>query len=168
MCIRDSLTTINYNIARTLETKDLEKSQVLYQDILNEHPNYIAAKIRTLFFKFVNGNESIKDEMTNLAKMNDSDLEVRSFYAWYLKNTTLKNEKEKETSYNKDTLVKYDSHDLYALISLGNLYCLIAREGRKNVKSLKEQEKSKHSYLKAIQLFQKVLQIDPFLSLIHI
>lgn len=157
-----SLTTINYNIARTLETKDLEKSQVLYQDILNEHPNYIAAKIRTLFFKFVNGNESIKDEMTNLAKMNDSDLEVRSFYAWYLKNTTLKNEKEKETSYNKDTLVKYDSHDLYALISLGNLYCLIAREGRKNVKSLKEQEKSKHSYLKAIQLFQKVLQIDPF------
>ncbi|CCD26148.2 Ctr9p NDAI_0G03710 [Naumovozyma dairenensis CBS 421] len=159
-----TLITVNYNIARSLESEpeNITKAQELYEDILSKHPNYISAKIRNLFYKYLNHVEDpkmIENEMESLNDNNESNLEIRSFYSWFLKkNTTTQKREEKQTSYNKDTLVKYDSHDLYALISLGNLYCIIGRECRKNVK---EQEKSKHSYLKSIQLFQKVLQIDP-------
>ncbi|QID87852.1 protein required for normal CLN1 and CLN2 G1 cyclin expression [Saccharomyces pastorianus] len=156
--------TLEYNIARTSEKTNWEKSESIYSQITSSHPSYISARIRNLYIKFAHSkiNDSeMNIEIDGLLEMNKSDLEMRSFYGWYLKNSEERKNSEKSTSHNKETLVKYNSHDAYALISLANLYVTIARDGKKS-RNPKEQEKSKHSYLKAIQLYQKVLQIDPF------
>lgn len=157
--------TIEYNVARTLESVDKSESENIYSGILSSHPGYIDARMRSLLLRFVQDEadtSAIENAVTKFYKENDSNLEVRSFYSWFLK----KGKKEKrndslETAHNKETLTKYDSHDLYALISLGNLYSVIGRGERKSSKP-KEQENAKQSFLKAVQLFQKVLQIDPY------
>ncbi|CAI6747904.1 ASN_HP2_G0045720.mRNA.1.CDS.1 [Saccharomyces cerevisiae] len=156
--------TLEYNIARTNEKNDCEKSESIYSQVTSLHPAYIAARIRNLYLKFAQSkieDSDMSTEMNKLLDLNKSDLEIRSFYAWYLKNSKERKNNEKSTTHNKETLVKYNSHDAYALISLANLYVTIARDGKKS-RSPKEQEKSKHSYLKAIQLYQKILQVDPF------
>ncbi|SMN19483.1 similar to Saccharomyces cerevisiae YOL145C CTR9 Component of the Paf1p complex [Maudiozyma saulgeensis] len=154
--------TIDYNVARSDELTNIEGSEAVYGNILLEHPSYLSAKIRELYCKYVSSsthNIEKEDEiMKALLSKHESNLEIRSFYSWYL--STVHNSSDLETESNKETLVKYDSHDLYALVSLANLYCAIAKEGKKTGSS-KDMEKSKQSYLKAIQLFQKVLQIDP-------
>lgn len=157
--------TIDYNIARTSELLDETKSEEMYDRILAKHPGYVDAQIRSLFLRFVNDKAdttAIEDTIRRFYTDNESNLEVRAFYSWFLKNS--KKEKRNdglETTHNKDTLVKYDSHDLYALISLGNLYCIIGRSERKSPKP-KDQENAKQSFLKAVQLFQKVLQVDQY------
>ncbi|CAI4050735.1 Ctr9p SKDI_15G0160 [Saccharomyces kudriavzevii IFO 1802] len=156
--------TLEYNIARTNEKNDPEKSECIYSQITSSHPAYIAARIRNLYLKFAQSkieDSAMSVQMDDLLEVNKSDLEIRSFYGWYLKNSKERKNNEKSTTHNKETLVKYSSHDAYALISLANLYVTIARDGKKS-RNPKEQEKSKHSYLKAIQLYQKVLQVDPY------
>ncbi|CAI4050738.1 hypothetical protein SKDZ_15G0140 [Saccharomyces kudriavzevii ZP591] len=156
--------TLEYNIARTNEKNDPEKSECIYSQITSAHPSYIAARIRNLYLKFAQSkieDSAMSVQMNDLLEVNKSDLEIRSFYGWYLKNSKERKNNEKSTTHNKETLVKYSSHDAYALISLANLYVTIARDGKKS-RNPKEQEKSKHSYLKAIQLYQKVLQVDPY------
>lgn len=148
--------SIDFNIARTDESNDLNKSQTVYETIASAHPNYIAARVRNLYCKFIK-NQDIESDIKEVLNKFNSNPEVRSFYSWYLK----KSHKETmETSHDRETLVKYDSHDVFALISLANLYVVIAKDTRKS-SNPKEQDKSKHSYLKAIQLYQKVLQVDP-------
>lgn len=159
------LVSINFNIARTEEALgNTDEAQTVYNNILSKHPNYLSARLRSLFCKFIkdsNEQQKMEDDdllVSNLIKENSSNLEVRSFYSWYLKN--VRKNGQLEIDHSKETLVKYDSHDLYALISLGNLYTTIARDGRK-ANNPKAQTASKHSYIKALQLYQKVLQIDP-------
>lgn len=162
---QSSQLTVEYNMARTLESVDSSESEQIYENILAKHPGYTDARMRSLLLRFTQNDakmSAIEDEVNRFFKDNESNVEVRSFYSYFLKN----NRKEKktdslETAHNKDTLTKYDSHDIYALISLGNLYCIIGRSERKSPKP-KDQENAKQSFLKAVQLFQKVLQIDPF------
>ena len=159
--------TIDFNIARITEEINPKDAEPLYSSIITEHPNYIAAKVRSLFCKFVNKDsdkdESFVKDIENLVTKYEDNLEIRSFYTWFLDNDETRSKKTLNTlltTHTKDTLTKYDSHDLYALISLANLYLVIARDLRKT-QSSKDMEKSKQSFLKAIQLYQKVLQIDP-------
>ncbi|EDO16212.1 hypothetical protein Kpol_1014p32 [Vanderwaltozyma polyspora DSM 70294] len=166
---KPSEVTLSYNIARTTETTDISKANSMYEDILGRHPDYIHLKVRSLIAKFmINGGKdgvSIEGEVENLMKDNSSDLEVRSFYSWFLKNDMkdtanfdekkyVKNQ-EIETNNNKETLVKFNSHDVFALNSMGNFYNYLAKENKRNP------EKAKQYYLKSIQLFQKALQVDP-------
>lgn len=51
--------------------------------------------------------------------------------------------------------MEYDSHDCYALISLANIYCIMARDTKGS------EEKKRKYYLRAIELFTKVLSLDP-------
>lgn len=159
--------TIDYNIARIVEETSPKEAETHYSSITSEHPRYIAAQIRNIFCKFINDDfekdETFVQDMEALMAKNESNLEVRSFYTWFLNNDETRSKKILNgllTTHNKDTLTKYDSHDLYALISLANLYLIIARDLKKT-QSPKDMEKSKQSFLKAIQLYQKVLQIDP-------
>ncbi|QLQ80673.1 hypothetical protein HG537_0E00260 [Torulaspora globosa] len=157
--------TISYNIARTLESTDESESKNLYNQILSQHPGYVDAQIRSLFLQLSDKDadtSAIEDTVRKFYKANESNLEVRSFYSWFLKKCKKDKKNDNlETAHNKETLVKYDSHDVYALISLGNLYCIIGRGERKSPKP-KDQENAKQSFLKAVQLFQKVLQVDPY------
>ena len=60
-----------------------------------------------------------------------------------------------DTTLQKETLMEYDSHDCYALISLANIYCIMARDTKGS------EEKKRKYYLRAIELFTKVLSLDP-------
>lgn len=154
--------TLLYNNARAKENTDLDYSKSNYKEILNKVPNYINAKLRLLFLEIIESSsfDEITKEIENLLTKSPSNLEIRSFYSWFLKKTGKSTSNQNvESTHNKETLVNYDSHDTYALISLGNLYCSIARE----IKGSKPQdvEKRNQSYIRGAQLFQKVLSIDP-------
>ena len=149
--------TLDFNIARSQESVKTEESAEMYSSILSTHPKYLSAHIRELYCKYIASNtHNLEEEdsvMKQLLSEHESNLEVRSFYSWFLKN--IKGDDAVATETNKETLVKYDSHDVYALVSLANLYTTIARDSHKDA------QKSAQSHLKAIQLYQKVLQIDP-------
>ncbi|CAR24608.1 Ctr9p [Lachancea thermotolerans CBS 6340] len=158
--------TIQFNKTRVSESDDSENAEHGYEAILNAHPDYVHARIRCLYLKFMSTKSAeLAPQMDKLLQQHSSDLDVRSFYSWFLKShaTTNANDKSEnlETSHNRETLTKYDSHDSYALISLANLYVTIGRETKRS-SSAKEQEKSRQSFVKAVQLFQKVLQVDAY------
>ncbi|SCU98999.1 LANO_0F00430g1_1 [Lachancea nothofagi CBS 11611] len=158
--------TILYNNSRSAEFEDTEKAIHNYQSLLAAHPGYVHARIRYLSLMIMKSKgEELDEQVNELLQQNPSDLDTRSFYSWFLKNGSKSNKNEKteklETNHNRDTLTKYDSHDAYALVSLANLYVTIARESKK-LPSSKEQDKSRQSFVKAIQLLQKVLQVDPY------
>ncbi|GMF05794.1 unnamed protein product [Ambrosiozyma monospora] len=131
----------------------------LYEEILERTPNYISAKLRWLLLACTSENKVIKDEITELLEKVDDDLDVRSFYGWYVKKFGKKHQintdksKDIESEHHRDTLNKHDSHDCYALVSLGNIYCSLARE-------IKDATKKDQYYTRAAQLYQKTLTID--------
>lgn len=156
--------TLRYNIARNKEgtgkKEDVKSAMDMYKQILDECPYYTNAKIRWLLLACVSENKHIKEELDKLLSEEPDNLEVRSFYGWYLKNYGRKHGiitskgKDLESELHRDTLVKYTSHDLYALISLGNVYCTLARE-------IKNPAKKQQYYIRSAQLYQKVLSLDP-------
>ncbi|BAP70608.1 RNA polymerase-associated protein CTR9 [Kluyveromyces marxianus] len=153
--------TLDYNIARVLEETDKGKSHDIYSAILSESPDYISARVRDIHLKFINNPEdNLKDEIKSLLDNHVSNAEIRAFYVWYLKKLGKTSEHEM-SEHSKETLVKYDSHDLYALISLANLYVAIARDQKKITRNSKDANKPIESYLKATQLYQKAIQVDP-------
>lgn len=164
MDLRDDLkVTINYNLARSKELTNESESIKVYETLLSDCPNYFSAKLRLLFLDCVSTNKStkeeIKQEIENLLQLNASDLEIRSFYGWFVKTfgKKLNMKPDADTKHQKDTLVEFDSHDCYALLSLANIYCIMARD----IKGLNNDEKKKKYYIRAIELFTKVLSVDP-------
>ncbi|CCH43266.1 RNA polymerase-associated protein CTR9 [Wickerhamomyces ciferrii] len=158
--------SLTYNLARTQENSDIQSSIDKYNEISEKSPSYIYSKIRLLFLEIlqadVKNDQVLEEKLNQLLESHVSNLEVRAFYSWYLKRSNKANTgkgENLESKHNKETLVKYDSHDTYALISLGNLYCSIAREVKG--KTPQDLEKKNQSYVRGAQLFQKVLTIDP-------
>lgn len=152
--------SLTYNLARSKEISNESESIDIYKSLLNDAPHYFSAKLRILFLDSISTNKlaksEIKLEIDELLKLNALDLEIRSFYGWFVKNfgKKLGLKPDADTDHQKETLVKYDSHDCYALISLANIYCILARDS-------KTDEKKKKYYVRAIELFAKVLSVDP-------
>ncbi|SCU92663.1 LAFA_0F12068g1_1 [Lachancea sp. 'fantastica'] len=158
--------TINFNNSRVAEYESSDEALKGYENLLAVHPGYVHARIRYLYLSVMKAESASLDKQANeLLEHHNSDLDARSFYSWFLKNGSVEKKTEGadklETNHNRDTLTKYDSHDSYALLSLANLYITIARESKKS-SAPKEQDKSRQSFIKAIQLLQKVLQVDSF------
>ncbi|KAK6458401.1 protein required for normal CLN1 and CLN2 G1 cyclin expression [Scheffersomyces xylosifermentans] len=155
--------TLTYNLARAKEVSNESEAIEIYESLLTTCPHYFSAKIRLLFLDSISTNKSTKEEIKNeieeLLSLNASDLEIRSFYGWFVKNfgKKLGLKPDADTNHQKDTLVEYDSHDSYALISLANIYCILARD----VKSSGSDDKRKKYYIRAVELFAKVLSVDP-------
>ncbi|SGZ47698.1 CIC11C00000005887 [Sungouiella intermedia] len=158
----DLKVTITYNLARSTENSDQPKAIETYESLLKDCPHYFSAKLRLLFLDAVSTNatpkEDIEKEIKELLSQNASDLEIRSFYGWFIKTFGKKIglKPDADTTHQKETLVEYDSHDCYALISLANIYCVMAKE----LKGSKEEEKRMKYFVRAIELFTKVLSID--------
>ncbi|ODV84617.1 hypothetical protein CANARDRAFT_182562, partial [[Candida] arabinofermentans NRRL YB-2248] len=148
--------TLNYNIARCKEyLGNTDEAFTMYEDILSKCPNYVSAKLRWLLITCSTKDESIKEEFAKLIEEFKDDLEVRSFYGWYLKKFGKKHHltTTMESDHHRETLVNYTSHDSYALVSLGNVYCSLAREN-------KDAPKKEQYYFRAAQLYQKALTLD--------
>lgn len=159
----DLKVSIKFNLARSTEFSDSSDDAIdIYESLLKECPHYFSAKLRLLFLDCISNKsakEDIKSEIDELLSLNASDLEIRSFYGWFVRNfgKKLNLNPDSDTTHHRDTLVKYDSHDCYALISLANIYCTMARD----IKGSSNDEKKKRYYIRAIELFTKVLSVDP-------
>lgn len=158
----DLRVTLSFNLGRAKERFSQDDSKKIYESVLRECPHYFSAKLRLLFLECLSVRESnkeeIKNELENLLSVNAADLEVRSFYGWFLRayGKRVGSKPDADTNHQRNTLVKFNSRDCYALLSLANIYCIMARE----VKSAKEDEKKKKYYIRAIELFSKVLSVD--------
>ncbi|ODV58726.1 Ctr9p, partial [Ascoidea rubescens DSM 1968] len=182
--------TIRYNITRVNDndinffqddshklSNDINKISNDYNDILIDVPNYIYANIRRIYLLSKDENyvaslsniRTLEKNITTLLNENKSNLEVRAFYGWFLRtfnkklsifqNAPNKNENPESNHYIQ-TLNDHDSHDCYSLISLANVYLLLAREYK--VRNSSDESKKNGYYIKSAELFQKVLSLDSY------
>lgn len=160
------VTTISYNLGRSYEVQSmLDKAVEVYEGLLKRHEGYTDARLRLAYVKLrQHPNEGGPDAVAKLYQENSSDLEVRALYGWYLGKVYSKKRpaniaEDHELRHYKHTLQSYDKHDRYALVGMGNLYLVSAREMRRET----EQERQKRSatYSRAVEFFEKALQLDP-------
>ncbi|KAJ6446378.1 RNA polymerase-associated protein CTR9 [Purpureocillium lavendulum] len=160
------VSTISFNLGRTYESRGLtDKAVEVYDGLLARHDDYTDARTRLAYIKLRrNPNKEGPDTVAKLYQENTSDLEVRALYGWYLGKVHSRKRpsnitEDHEFRHYKHTLQNYDKHDRYALVGMGNLYLLQAREMRRET----DQEKQKRSaiYCKAVEFFEKALSLDP-------
>jgi RNA polymerase-associated protein CTR9 len=160
------LTTIPFNLARSYEYEgDVDKAVETYERLLSRHSDYTDARTRLSYIKLrKNPNKEGPDAIAKLYQENSSDLEVRALYGWFLGKVNSKKRpaniaEDPEQRHYKHTLQNYDKHDRYALVGMGNLHLMSAREMRRET----EQDKQKRSaaYNRAVEFFDKALQLDP-------
>ncbi|KAI1467185.1 TPR-like protein [Daldinia caldariorum] len=160
------VTTISFNLGRSYESQGLVDQAVeVYEKLVARHDDYIDAKARLAYIKLRrNPNKEGPDAVAQLQQDNSSDLEVRALYGWYLGRVSSRKKsgnvnEDPELRHYKHTLQYHDKHDRYALVGMGNLYMMAAREMRRET----EQEKQKRSatYTRAVEFFDKALQLDP-------
>ncbi|CAH6718982.1 RNA polymerase-associated protein Ctr9p [[Candida] jaroonii] len=158
--VKDLKIVLDYNLARSLESSDKDQSLTIYENISKSSPNYFSSKLRSLFLNLVSTNnltvEQVKEEIEIILNLSPENLEIRSFYSWFIKTFGKKIglKTDDDTEHQKETLVSYNSHDCYALVSLANIYCIMAKELKSS------DDKRKKYYIRAIELFTKVLSID--------
>lgn len=158
------LTTISYNLGRTVEALGLpEEAVIVYETLLDRHGDYTEAKARLAFIKL---NQFPKDEgpkaMAQLYNEESGNIDVRALMGWYYHSSKKKtNNVAEDAEYRqyRHTLQNHDKHDVYSLTGMGNVHLTIAREMPRNNDA--EKEKRAKMYSKAYEFFDKVLQLDP-------
>jgi RNA polymerase-associated protein CTR9 len=160
------VTTISFNLGRSYEAQTLTEQAIeVYERLVARHDDYTDAQARLAYIKLRrNPNKEGPDAVAKLYQDSPSDLEVRALYGWYLGRVNSRKRpanvnEDPELRHYKHTLQNYDKHDRYALVGMGNLYMMAAREMRRET----EQEKQKRSamYSRAVEFFEKALQLDP-------
>ncbi|KJZ78963.1 hypothetical protein HIM_01736 [Hirsutella minnesotensis 3608] len=160
------VSTISFNLGRSYEARGLtEKAIEVYEGLLARHDDYTDARTRLAYIKLrKNPNKEGPDAVAKLYQENTGDLEVRALYGWYLGKVHSRKRaanvtEDHEFRHYKHTLQNYDKHDRYALVGMGNLYLVQAREMRRET----DLEKQKRSaiYSKAVEFFEKALSLDP-------
>jgi RNA polymerase-associated protein CTR9 len=160
------VTTISYNLGRTYEANGmLDEAKAVYEGNLKRHSDYTDARTRLAYIALRQSpTEEGPKTIAKLYQDSSADLEVRALYGWYLGRVHQRKRmgniaEDPELRHYKHTLQNYEKHDRYALIGMGNLYLMTAREMRRET----DQEKQKRSnmYSKAVEFFDKALQLDP-------
>lgn len=158
------VTTISYSLARTYEAEGmLDEAKKVYEGLLQRHSDYVDANIRLTYIKLRQSPQGEGPKaMSELYKAESSNLEVRALYGWYLNKSKMRtsniNEDQEQRHY-KHTLQQYDKHDRYSLTGMGNIYLTIAREMRRDTEQ--DKEKRRKMYQRAVEFFDKALQLDP-------
>lgn len=159
-------TTISFNLGRSYESRGLtEKAVGTYEALIDRHKDYTDARTRLAYIKLRSDpNKEGPEAITKLYNEQPTDVEVRSMYGWFLSKVTSKkrpsnlNEDHEYRVYKK-TLQQLEKHDRYALVAMGNMHLMLAREMRRETEADK-QRRSKE-YTKAVEFFDKALQLDP-------
>ncbi|KAJ5792147.1 Tetratricopeptide TPR2 [Penicillium pulvis] len=158
------VTTISYNLGRTYEAADMwDEAKKVYEGLLERHSDYTEASARLTYISL---RQSPTDEgpkkMAKLYEVESSNLEVRALFGWYLsksKKRVANLAEDHEQRHYKHTLQYHDKHDRYALTGMGNVHLLSARDMRRD--SEQEKEKRRKVYQRAVEFFDKALQLDP-------
>ncbi|KAJ5812524.1 hypothetical protein N7474_008825 [Penicillium riverlandense] len=158
------VTTISYNLGRTYEAAEMQdEAKKVYEGLLERHSDYTDANARLTYIAL---RQSPTDEgpkkMSKLYEVDFSDLEVRALFGWYLsksKKRVANLAEDHEQRHYKHTLQYYDKHDRYALTGMGNVHLVSARDMRRETDA--EKEKRRKIYQRAVEFFDKALQLDP-------
>lgn len=158
------VTTISYNLARAYESGGmLDEAKKVYEGLLERHADYTDALTRLAYITL---RQSPTDEgpkaVSRLVQNESSNLEVRALYGWYLSRSKKRSAnlaEDPEQRHYKHTLQHFDKHDRYSLTGMGNLYLSNAREMRRDTEA--DREKRRKTYEKAVEFFDKALQLDP-------
>ncbi|KAK1828429.1 Tetratricopeptide repeat protein 1-like protein 1 [Podospora conica] len=160
------VTTISFNLGRSYEARGLTDQAVeVYEGLLKRHGDYTDARTRLSYIKLRKApNKEGPDAVAKLYQDNSSDLEVRALYGWFLGKVTAKKRpanvaEDPELRHYKHTLQNYEKHDRYALVGMGNLYLMSAREMRRESEA--DKQKRTATYNRAVEFFDKALQLDP-------
>ncbi len=158
------VTTISYNLARTYEGAGLlDEAKQVYEGLLARHADYTDARTRIAYIELrQNPTEDGPRAMAALYETDYTNLEVRALYGWYLsrsKKRTMNIADDQEQRHYKHTLQHHDKHDRYSLTGMGNLYLTTAREMRRDTDQ--DKDKRRKTYEKAVEFFDKGLQLDP-------
>ncbi|KAI0383040.1 TPR-like protein [Hypomontagnella monticulosa] len=160
------VTTISFNLGRSYESQGLTDQAVeVYEKLVARHDDYIDAKARLAYIKLrKNPNKEGPDAVAQLQQENSSDLDVRALYGWYLGRVSSRKRSgnvsdDPEFRHYKHTLQNHDKHDRYALVGMGNLIMMAAREMRRETES--EKKDRSEQYGRAVEFFDKALQLDP-------
>ncbi|MCJ1306909.1 hypothetical protein MMC25_000553 [Agyrium rufum] len=158
------VTTISYNLARTYEASNLnDEARQVYEGILERHSDYVDARTRLVYLDLYHRRDAEAGQaMLALYDLDQSNMEVRSLYGWYLskaKRRTTNAAEDQEQRHYKHTLQHHDKHDRYALTGMGNIWLTIARDMRRDTDQ--EKEKRRKTYERAVEFFDKALLLDP-------
>ncbi len=158
------VTTISYNLARTYEASGLlEEARQVYEGLLERHNDYTDARTRLAYIELrQNPTDEGPKAIAALYQNDFANLEVRALYGWYLsksKKRTTNIAEDQEQRHYKHTLQHRDKHDRYSLTGMGNLYLTTAREMRRDTDQ--DKEKRRKTYEKAVEFYDKALQLDP-------
>ncbi|KAL2848481.1 acyltransferase-domain-containing protein [Aspergillus pseudoustus] len=158
------ITTISYNLGRAYEASDMpDEAQKVYEGLLERHSDYTEANARLTYLAL---RRSPTDEgpkkMAKLYETDSTNLEVRALFGWYLsksKKRAANIAEDHEQRHHKHTLQYFDKHDRYSLTGMGNVHLLFARDMRRETDQ--EKEKRRKMYERAVEFFDKALQLDP-------
>ncbi|KAH6720479.1 putative RNA polymerase II transcription elongation factor [Leptodontidium sp. MPI-SDFR-AT-0119] len=160
------ITTISFNLGRAYEARGLtDKAVEVYELLLKRHDGYTDALTRLAYIELCRSpGDRGPNSVAKLYEGNSTDLELRALYGWHLGKASSRRKpknvaEDPELRHYKHTLQNHDKHDRYALVGMGSIYLQSAREMRRGT----DQEKQKRSavYSKAVEFFEKVLQLDP-------
>ena len=158
------VTTVSYNLGRTYEASDMpDEAKKVYEGLLERHADYTEANARLTYIAL---RQSPTDEgpkrMAKLYEIDSTNLEVRALFGWYLsksKKRATNLAEDHEQRHYKHTLQYYDKHDRYSLTGMGNVHLVTARDMRRDTDQ--EKEKRRKMYERAVEFFDKALQLDP-------
>ncbi|OIW33488.1 tetratricopeptide repeat protein 1 [Coniochaeta ligniaria NRRL 30616] len=160
------VTTISFNLGRSYESRGLSDQAVdVYEGLLKRHDDYTDARLRLAYIKLrKNPNKEGPDAVAKLYQEHPTDVEVRALYGWFLGKVHSKKKpsnpsEDPELRHYKHTLQNYDKHDRYALVGMGNIWLTAAREMRRESES--DKKKRSDTYSRAVEFFDKALQLDP-------
>jgi RNA polymerase-associated protein CTR9 len=158
------VTTISYNLGRTYEAEGMqEEAQKVYKGLLQRHPDYTDANARLAYMAYRRDpRHQGPDSIEAVYQKNKDNLEVRALYGLYLhraKKRTMNVAEDQEQRFYKITLQQYDKHDVYSLTAMGNIYLSIAREMPREKDD--ERHRRRKMYEKAVEFFDKALQLEP-------
>lgn len=160
------VTTIMFNLGRSYESRGMSDQAVeAYEGLLKRHDDYTDAKLRLAYIKLrKNPNKEGPDAVAKLYQAHPTDVEVRALYGWFLGKVHSKKKpsnptEDPELRHYKHTLQNYDKHDRYALVGMGNIWLTAAREMRRESDS--DKKKRSDTYSRAVEFFDKALQLDP-------
>ena len=159
------LTTISYNLARTYEAKDeWAEARKIYERLLDRHSDYTDAAARLAYMSLreqPTGDGPKK--MHGLYQSDYGNIEVRALQGWYLNKTKRAapppGTEDPVQRHYKHTLQGYDKHDIYSLTGMGNGCLQTARDMPRNTDQ--ERDKRRRMYDRAVEFFDKALQLDP-------
>lgn len=158
------ITTISYNLGRAYEAANMpDEAKKIYEGVLERHSDYTDANARLTYIAL---RQSPTDEgpkkVAKLYEAESSNLEVRALFGWYLsksKKRVANLAEDHEQRHYKHTLQYFDKHDRYSLTGMGNVHLHTARDMRRD--SDQDKEKRRRMYERAVEFFDKALQLDP-------